>query len=203
MLNCKFQIKPAIFLVFVFLSVILFISNVVAQQGRIIETLDIQGNRRLTDEEILKHIKTCSGERIDEKQLQADLQSLLKLNAFDATDTRILTEEGMRGGVNVIFEVRELPIIVEIKFDGLKYATKEELLSELREHKAEIVVDSPYQPEKMNKAQQIIKNYLVKNRGLTEAKVTSWEEEVTAMKLIISFVVDEIPDDADEDWEKR
>ena len=196
----KFQIKPIGLLLFTVFSAFLFVSNVVAQrQGKLIENLDIQGNRRLTDEEILKHIKTRPGERLDEIQLQADLQSLMKLGLFHTTHTKVLTEVGMRGGVNVIFQVYELPLIVELKFDGLRYVAKEELLAELRERKAEVATNSPYQPEKMQKARQVIVEYLVKKRGFVDSKVDVTDEQVSATTLIVSFIIDELPNDEEED----
>jgi len=200
MMRCKFQIKLVSLLLFAVFSAFLFVPNVVAQkQGKLIENLDIQGNRRLTDEEILKHIKTRPGERLDEIQLQADLQSLMKLGLFHTTHTKVLTEVGVRGGVNVIFEVYELPLIVELKFDGLRYATKEELLVELREQNAEVAVNNPYQPEKMGKARQVILEYLVKMRGFVDAKVSLTEEQVSATTVKVSFVIDEMPNDDEED----
>ena len=199
MFRCKFQIKFVCLLLVAVISAFLFVTNVVAQQrGKLIEAVDILGNRRLTDEEILKHIKARPGQRLDEKQLQADLQSLLKLNLFRTTQTKVLTEIGVRGGVNVIFEVYELPFIVELNFDGLRYVTKEELLVELREQKAEIAANSPYQQEKMRNAQQVILEYLVKKRGFIDAKVIVTEEEVSATTVKVSFVIDELQNDDEE-----
>lgn len=204
MLHCKFQIKfisPLLFTVFI---AFLFVPNIAAQQrDKIIEAIDIQGNRRLTDEELLKHIKTRPGKRFDEKQAHDDLQSLLKLGLFDASATRVITEAGARGGVDVIFKVRELPLIVELKFDGLRYIAEEELLVELREQKAEVTADSPYQPERMRKARQVILEYLVKKRGFIDAKVYVAETEVSATTIKIVFVIDEMPNDDEEDWREK
>ena len=52
--------------------------------------------------------------------VQRDYQTLLSLTFFDKTKTSVLTETGPRGGVNVIFEVTELPIIRDLTFDGLE-----------------------------------------------------------------------------------
>ena len=199
MLRCNFQIKLVSLLMLAIFSTFLFVPNVIAQkQGKLIEILDIQGNRRLTDEEILKHIKTRVGQRLDESQLQADLQSLMKLGWFHTTHTKVLTEIGLRGGVNVIFEVYELPLVVELKFEGLRYVAKEELLAELRQQKAEVMADKPYQPEKMRKAQQVILGYLVKKRGFIDAKVFVTEEEVSAQTVKIAFVIDEMQNDEED-----
>ena len=199
MLRCKFQIKLVSLLLFAVFSALLFVPNVVAQkQGKLIENLDIQGNRRLTDEEILKHIKTRPGERLDEIQLQADLQSLMKLGLFHTTHTKVLTEVGVRGGVNVIFEVYELPLIVELNFNSLRYVTKEELLAELREQKVEVKVGEPYEPQKLQKARRVITEFLGK-RGFIDARVDVSTEEVSATTLIVAFVIDEQQNDDEED----
>ncbi len=200
MLRYKFQIKLVSLLLFAVFSTFLFVPNVVAQyRGKLIENLDIQGNRRLTDEEILKHIKTRPGERLDEKQLQADLQSLLKLSLFHTTHTKVLTEVGVRGGVNVVFKVYELPLIVELKFDGLRYVAKEELLAELREQKVEIKTGEPYEPQKLQKARHTITEYLGK-RDFVDAKVDVSTEEVSATTLIVAFIIDEQQNDDEVDY---
>ena len=157
-----------------------------------------RGNRRLTDEEILKHIKTRSGEKYDEKQVQKDLQSLLALGVFNTTNTNVVTETGVRGGVNVIFQVMELPLIVELKFEGLRYVKKEEILAELREQNAEIKAGESFQGQKLTKAQKIIKEYL-KNRGFADAKVSIFTEDMSATTINIGFYIDELPNDDDED----
>lgn len=201
MLHFKFQTRLIRLLLFAGFLAFLFDLNAVAQkQSRLVESLDIQGNRRLSDEEILKHITARPGQRLDEKQLQADLRSLVKLNLFYTTHTKVLTEVGMRGGTNVIFKVYELPLIVELKFDGLRYATKQELLAELREQKAEVAANSPYQPEKIQKAKQVIAEYLVRKRGFVAAKVSVTEEMVSATTVIVSFIIDEVPNDDNEDY---
>jgi outer membrane protein assembly factor BamA len=93
-------------------------STIAAQQ--VVENVDIQGNRRLRDEDLLYYIKTRPGDVYDPAALERDLKELLSLNFFDKTATRVLTEDGIRGGVNVIFEVRELPIIRDLVFKGAR-----------------------------------------------------------------------------------
>ena len=85
-------------------------------QQQLVESVDIQGNRRLKDVDLLYYIKTREGDVYDQAQLERDLKELLSLNFFDKTYTRVLTEEGVRGGVKVIFQVRELLIIRDLQF---------------------------------------------------------------------------------------
>lgn len=187
---------------FSFFAMFLLMPNAFAQQNKLIEALDIQGNRRLKDEEIVRHIKIRPGDRFDEKQIQEDLQSLLKLGLFDAANTKVVTEEGLRGGIHVIFEVRELSIIVKINFDGLRYVTYDEILAELLEQKADVKIGDPYEPQKLKKTLRVILEYL-RNRGFVDTKVFITEKEESAATVIVSFVIDELPYDESEDTREK
>jgi TonB family protein len=77
--------------------------------GRNIERLEIIGLRSRPSEEIMSLIKTRPGESYSQEQITTDLQSILALGFFDRKETRVRVEEGSRGGVNVIFELVELP----------------------------------------------------------------------------------------------
>jgi len=86
------------------------------QQQRVVENVDIIGNRRLRKDDILYYIQTRPGDPYNVETVQRDYQTLLSLTFFDKTATRVLTENGPRGGVNIIFEVKELPIIRDLTF---------------------------------------------------------------------------------------
>ena len=90
------------------------------QSKRLVETVEVVGNRRLTKKEILSNVETRPGETFSDEQGQRDLQKLLALGVFDKTQTRVLSEQGVRGGVVVIYEVVELPLILEVRFQGLR-----------------------------------------------------------------------------------
>src|SRR6266550_5235441 len=81
------------------------------QNQRLVESVDVTGNRRLRKDDILYWVQTRQGDPYNEQQVERDYQAILALGFFDKTATRVLTENGPRGGVNVIFEVKELPII--------------------------------------------------------------------------------------------
>ena len=102
------------------------------QAQRLVESVDITGNRRLRKDDILYYVQTRAGDPYNEAQVQRDYQTLLSLTFFDKTKTRVLTETGPRGGVNVIFEVSELPIIRDLTFDGLKSVAESDVLKAFR-----------------------------------------------------------------------
>ena len=56
----------------------------VKKQQQLVENVDIQGNRRLRDDDLLYYIKTRQGDVYSPVQLERDLKELLSLNFFDA-----------------------------------------------------------------------------------------------------------------------
>ncbi len=74
-----------------------------APQRVLVESVEIEGNRRLRDEDVLYYIQTRPGDAYNEAQVQRDYQALLNLPFFDKTETRVATDDGPRGGKIVIF----------------------------------------------------------------------------------------------------
>lgn len=159
-------------------------------QQQLVETVDIQGNRRLRDEDILYYVQTRAGDVFNQQQVERDLQAILALGFFDKTATRVLTEEGVRGGVNVIFEVKELPIIRDIQFEGLKSVPESDVLKAFREQRVGISKESIYDPVKARNAVRVIKELLA-THGKPNATVEIREDEVSATSTAITFVVKE------------
>ena len=94
------------------------------------------------------------------QQVQRDLQAILALGFFDKTSTRVLTEEGARGGVNMIFEVKELPIIRDLQFEGLKSVPESDVLKAFRERRVGVSKESIYDPVKVRNAIRVLKELL-------------------------------------------
>lgn len=160
------------------------------RQQQLVEAVDIQGNRRLRDEDLLYYIQTRPGDTLDRAQLERDLQSLLVLDFFDKSATRVLTEEGVRGGVNVIFEVRELPIIRDLQFEGTKAVQESDILKAFRENRVGISKESVYNPVKVRNASRTIRELLAA-KGYPNAKIDIKEEEVSATSVAITFEIEQ------------
>lgn len=158
------------------------------RSSRLVESVDVQGNRRLSDVEILSHVKTRPGEPFDHKQVMRDLQTLVDLRLFDRAGTRVVEEEGRRGGVAVIFEVKELPIIEALKFEGLNGVSEDELLKELRKRGLEVAVGAVYEQDTISKAMAAIKEALTA-RGWRGVGVETRLDQVYATSVRLTFVI--------------
>src|ERR1043165_589096 len=159
-------------------------------QQKVVENVDIVGNRRLRKDDILYYIQTRPGDPYDEAQVQRDYQTLLSLTFFDKTATRVLTENGPRGGKNIIFEVKELPIIRDLTFEGLKSVPESDVLKAFRERRVGVSKESIYDPVKVRNAMRVIKELLAAG-GHPNATVEERTEEVSATSLAITFDINE------------
>jgi outer membrane protein insertion porin family len=157
---------------------------------QVVESVDIQGNRRLRDEDLLYYIKTRAGDVYDPAALERDLKELLSLNFFDKTATRVLTEDGVKGGVNVIFEVKELPIIRDLQFKGAKALTESDILKEFREKRVGISKEAVFDPVKTVAAKRTLREMLA-SKGYPNAKVDVKTDEVSATSVAVTFDVDQ------------
>ena len=73
-------------------SILVLPSTTKAQQNqRLVESVEIQGNRRLRRDDILYYVQTRPGDPYNEQQVQRDFQSILALGFFDKTATRVLS----------------------------------------------------------------------------------------------------------------
>lgn len=184
----------ALGLLFVFALLALAALPIKAQNPpqQVVESVDIQGNRRLRDEDLLYYIKTRPGDVYDPAALERDLKELLSLNFFDRTATRVLTQPGARGGVDVIFEVRELPIIRDLIFEGNKALPESDILKAFREQRVGISKESIYDPVKSRQAIRVLRELLA-SKGYPNAKVDVKEEEISATSVAVTFTIDQGP----------
>ncbi len=166
-------------------------STATAQQNqRLVEAVEIQGNRRLRRDDILYYVQTRPGDPYNEQQVQRDFQSILALGFFDKTATRVTIEEGDRGGVKVIFEVKELPIIRDMQFEGLKSVPESDVLKTFRERRVGVSKESIYDPVKVRNATRVLKE-LLSAHGHPNATIDVRLDEVSATSTAITFDIDE------------
>lgn len=157
---------------------------------RTVEDVQIIGNRRLRREDILYYVQTRPGDPFSEAQIQRDLQTLLTLTFFDKVQSRVYTEEGPRGGVLVIFEVKELPIVRDLQFEGLHSVAESDILKAFRERRVGISKESIFDPVKARAAVRVIKELLAEG-GHPNATVEQRREDISQTSIGLTFVIHE------------
>lgn len=155
-------------------------------EGRLLERVEIMGNRTINHERILSWIKTRPGEPYNENQIKRDLEAILANGYFDKRTTRVHTEQGVRGGVGVTFEVVELPVINEIKFQGL--TINQSIVVQHLKEQLNVQTGARYRFETMNDALAIIKQVL-ESKGQHVSKIDVQTKRVSATAIDVTFVV--------------
>ena len=157
---------------------------------RVVELVDIRGNRRNRDEDLLYYVQTRAGDVYNPEQVSRDLQALLALNFFDKVNARAFTEEGTRGGVVVVFELSELPIIRDIQFEGLKSVQESDVLKTFRERRVGFSKENIYDPAKQNNAVRVLKELLA-SKGHPNATIEVRTDEISQTSVGVTFVINE------------
>lgn len=156
--------------------------------SQLVESVEVAGVRRLTREEIFRHIKTRPGEPYDPEQVQRDLQALAGLGVFDRRSLRVVTEVGPRGGVEVSFEVMELPVIESVEFQGVPADDERLLRRTLRRRSFAVHGGGVYDRDKVGRAAEAVKE-LLRGRGWRDVEVQLRVEQNAAGSIKIVFAV--------------
>jgi TonB family protein len=157
-------------------------------EGRIVEAVEIVGNRRITANEIMVLIQTRPGDLCRVQQLKKDLAAIMATGYFDSGDTRVQTENGAGGGVVIVIEVHELPLISEVKFEGLKGVAESVILEALSKEEIDLREGRVYDPVKVKTAISVIRKVL-ESSGQRDVDVELHIESLTATCVVLTFVI--------------
>src|SRR6185436_7175093 len=78
----------------------------VMAQKRVVDGVEIKGNRSIQTETIKLYIQTKKDDIYSEEKVQRDFQAVLAQGYFDEFESSVRIEEGPRGGVIVIFYLK-------------------------------------------------------------------------------------------------
>ena len=102
-------------------------------EGEPIQEVRVEGNQRIDAAAILENLETKPKGQLRSSSIDQDIRSIYAMGYFD--DVRVYTEATPQG-VRVMFQVKERPMILSIRFEGNK-KLKEDRLKEallLKEH---------------------------------------------------------------------
>lgn len=159
--------------------------------GPFIEAIEFRGQRRVPQDVLRALISTKKGDIFNQDDLHRDFMALWNSGRFD--DITLETEPGASGGVIVRFVVTERRVVRSIKYgSGMKSLTVSEVLDRFKERKVGLSVESQYDPNKVQRAAVVIKEYLAE-RGRQFATVDPEVRQIPPSSLEIVFNVNEGP----------
>lgn len=159
-------------------------------QNVTVEQVLIRGNRRIPESTVKIWIGTREGDPYNPVQLDRDVRALYAQGHFE--DVKVYAEEGTRGGKIITFEVSERPLLLDIKYEGLKSVQQSTVLEEFRKRSVGLSKESQYDAVKAKRAAAVIKELLA-NEGRPEAKVEPVLERISGTAVALTFKIDEGP----------
>jgi outer membrane protein insertion porin family len=159
-------------------------------QNVTVEQVLIRGNRRIPESTIKIWIGTREGDQYTPAQLDRDVRALYAQGHFE--DVKVYAEEGTRGGKIITFEVVERPLLLDIKYEGLKSIQQSTVLEEFRKRSVGLSKESQYDAVKAKRAASVIKE-LLSNEGHPEATVDPVREDISKTAVALIFKVNEGP----------
>lgn len=155
-----------------------------------VEQVLIRRNRRIPESTIKIWIGTREGDPYSPVQLDRDVRALYAQGHFE--DVKVYAEEGTRGGKIITFEVKERPLLLDIKYEGLKSITTSTVLEEFRKRSVGLSKESQYDAVKAKRAASVIKE-LLSNEGHPEATVDPIREDISQTAVALTFRINEGP----------
>ncbi len=171
---------------FTMISILYLPRPALAQDGKIIEDIEVRGNRRIPRDTVLYSVQSKPGDIYDEAAARRDFEAVISMGVFDPLLAKLRVIDGPRGGKIIVFEVREYPIIRDIQYRSLKSVTESEILTRFKERRLGISKDSPFDPVKAYGARRVIRE-LLSEKGHPDAQVEVEVEEISATSVALVF----------------
>ncbi|MDR3699889.1 MAG: outer membrane protein assembly factor BamA [Candidatus Sulfopaludibacter sp.] len=161
-----------------------------AAAGQTITEIDFRGARRTPADMLKTLIRTRVGDVYNEEALGRDFMILYNSGRFD--DIRLESEADPKGGIIIRWVVAERRVIRSIDYQGIHTVTVSEILDRFKERKVGLTVESQYDPNKVQRAAIVLKEFL-SERGRQYATVDPVVEQIPPSSLKVTFNVNEGP----------
>lgn len=148
-----------------------------------VTSIDITGNHKIETDAIRNRIHTKVGTPLSPELVQDDIRSIFELHYFD--DIRASVEDA-DGGVKLIFEVKEKPIISKLEYHGLDAFDKDEIKDQIMVKEFEVLDIS-----KLNQSvEKLTAKYEEKGYYLAEVRYDINLDE-KRNEAVVTFNIDE------------
>jgi outer membrane protein insertion porin family len=159
----------------------------------IVDRIIFLGNRRIRSDTLKARIFSREGDSYNEETLRRDFQALWNTQFFEDVKLRIEDSPDGPNHKNVIFEVKERPVIRRIRYDGIHSISESDILDRFKEKKVGLTVESQFDPTRIKKAEVVLKD-LLGEHGRQFAKVTPQYERIASSNaVILVFKIEEGP----------
>ena len=171
----------------IWLSCLLSFPTICLKAQDVIETIRVEGNRRVAEDSVLYRVSSQVGAPLNPRRITQDIKTLWQTGLFE--NLGVSVEDGEQGKI-LTYIVRELPLVTEVDYRGYHKVTKSSITDKIEEERLTIPEDSPLDYRKINAIRKLIKD-LMDEKGLRYGKVNYKLETLDAGTARIVFNLDE------------
>ncbi len=136
-----------------FFGVLLAACLVLGSQGAVqqirIHRIEVAGNLRVPTEGIVRQLSALPGATYDEPSIRADVRKLYATGLFQ--DLEVSSREAGAGQVDLIYRVREYPVLSSFEIEGVDQSFTDQIRALLNGEKLTPQPSTPFRPEMANK----------------------------------------------------
>jgi outer membrane protein insertion porin family len=159
----------------------------------VVDRIIFLGNRRIRSDTLKARIFSREGDPYNEETLRRDFQALWNTQFFEDVKLRVEDSPDGPNHKNIIFDVKERPVIRRIRYDGIHSVSESDILDRFKERKVGLTVESQFDPTRIKKAEVVLKD-LLGEHGRQFAKVTPQYERIASSNaVILVFKIEEGP----------
>jgi len=156
--------------------------------GKTIGKIFVDGNVRVSDSAFFSSLKLKTGDPYDPRAVAEEFRRLWGLDLFDD----ITVESRQRGTdtIDLIFHVRDRPLISGVAYVGMKAITEANIQERLNQAKVEVRRGQPVDFSVLHKAEALI-TQLLQEKGYLEAKVRARLTPLSQGQREVTFYIRE------------
>jgi outer membrane protein insertion porin family len=155
---------------------------------KVIGQIVVDGNVRVSDSAFFTNLRVKTLDDYDEKAIRQEFRRLWELNLFD--EISIESRQRLPGVYDLIFHVRDRPLISSVAYVGMKAITETNIQEKLSQAKAEIRRGQPVDFSILRRAEAAIE-HLLSEKGYLEAKARAHLSPVLRGQQEVTFQIRE------------
>jgi outer membrane protein insertion porin family len=153
-----------------------------AQSEPLIAEVKVAGNNRVEEEAIRVHLTSRAGEPLNRQAVDKDIRMIYEMGFFSDVEAQVNDENGR---TILVYQVRERPLIREVRIEGNKGVSKDDFETALKIHPRTIL-----NPVKIRRGIEDVKKAYEK-KGFLDAEITYRTEASASGDAIVTFTVNE------------
>ncbi len=169
-------------------SILVFFVAVSAQEKRIVK-ITLVGADRITQEAFMALTSLRPNQVYDEETVKREFKRIWDSGLFE--DLSVEEEESAEG-IEIIFKIKEKPIISSVEFKGSKKLTSTSILDKLKENKAEVKTGTVLNFDTIKKAEAALR-YIAAEKGYPDVEISSEIHNLGKSQVAVIFHIEEGP----------